>query len=229
MRFLFLYRLCSFITNGSKQTGFIPDILRILQKYNLYDIFESYKKESVFPNKVLWKKLVKQKIKERETYLWHTRISQPEFSRFRLVHCNFKIHHFWHISKQRPRFLKACKSVMQMISFITDESYNSKLCCKCYNRYYNSIDHCIGECAFLRNERALLWDRIYHFNSNVYLYLRGLDKTSLVSLLLGGESPDLDLLLGENKYMFWCLCFSCMHVMWVKYNSQLKGYFFSTV
>ena len=35
-----------------------------------------------------------------------------------------------------------------------------------------------------------MWDRFYVFNPQVYMYLRGLDKISLTSFLLGEVRPD---------------------------------------
>ena len=45
--------------NGTKQTGFIPDIVSLFQKYHLLDVFETYIKESVFPSRLTWKKTIK--------------------------------------------------------------------------------------------------------------------------------------------------------------------------
>ena len=45
LRVVFLNRLCTYSMNDSKQTGFIPDIVRILGKYGLLDVFTAYKRD----------------------------------------------------------------------------------------------------------------------------------------------------------------------------------------
>ena len=113
---MFFNRVSSYGTNGTKQTGFIPDIVSLFGKYHLLDVSETYIKESVFPSKLIWKKIIKHRIHEHELYLWHSRTLQPEFSRFKRVHNNFRTHYVWIISRDKPKLLPACKSVIQMIS-----------------------------------------------------------------------------------------------------------------
>lgn len=157
-----------------------------------YMFLKRIKNDNVFPSKFSWKKLIKHKIQESELSMWHDRTSQPEFDRFKRVHSSFKVHYFWKLSKQKPNLLIACKSIMQMISCIVGDSANASICHKCNRVYVNIIDHCISEC-----ERVLFWDKIYQFNPEVYMYLRGLDKISLSSLILGEDVCDFNMLLLE--------------------------------
>ena len=67
--FVFLNRLTSFSMNGAKQIGYIPDIVRLLRKYNPLDRLETYKRKRIFPSNLSWKKLVKCRLQERELRL----------------------------------------------------------------------------------------------------------------------------------------------------------------
>ena len=56
---MLLNRLTSFKINPSKQTGFIIEIDKILQKYQLSHILSSYLQDGVFPGKIAWKRMIK--------------------------------------------------------------------------------------------------------------------------------------------------------------------------
>ena len=56
-----LNRLTSFKINQRKQTGFIVEINRLLQKYQLEHILSSYLQDGVFPDKFAWKCMIKSK------------------------------------------------------------------------------------------------------------------------------------------------------------------------
>ena len=108
LRDVFLNRLTSFFMNGANQTQmkkdqpnwFIPDVVRLLEKYHLVGTLEVYRRDSIFPSKLSWKKTVKYKLREHELYLWHSRTSQPEFSRFHRVVPISQVHYFWILSKE---------------------------------------------------------------------------------------------------------------------------------
>ena len=136
------------------------------------------------------KNIIKMKIKEREAYLWHSRTLRPQFDRFKRIHSDFQIHFVWSISKLKPKLLPAAKSIVQKISCLIDKADSVRLCANCNNGYVDIIDHCISECTYVHLERVSLWDKIYQFDPNVYLYLRRLDKASITSAFLGEERVD---------------------------------------
>ena len=116
----------------------------------LSHVLEFFKSDNVFPSKFSWKKMVKLKLQEHELLLWHERTSQPEFNRFKRIHNTYRVNYFWKISKQNPKLLTACKSVVRIISCFVSSSVHTDLCSKCSKGYTNIVDHCISECAYLR-------------------------------------------------------------------------------
>ena len=110
-------------------------------------------------------------------------------------------------------------SIVQMISCLIDEADSVWLCANCNNGYANIVDHCISECTYVHLERVSLWDKIYQFDPNVYLYLRRLDKASLTSAFLGEERVDFVSLLSDDCTKFWYLCLPALHRIWLTYNS----------
>ena len=64
LRVVFLNRLYTCSMTGSKQTVFIPDIVSILGKYGLLDVFTAYKRDGVFPSRLTWNKRIRKTIQE---------------------------------------------------------------------------------------------------------------------------------------------------------------------
>ena len=59
-RHVFDIRMHIFVLNGYKnQLGSIPDIWKVLQKYNVEEYLQNYLAIAVFPSKYTWKTIVK--------------------------------------------------------------------------------------------------------------------------------------------------------------------------
>ena len=127
--------------NGAAQAGFIPDVVRLLEKYNLSGNLDTYMKDSIFRCKISSQRMVKCKINTWKLYQWHSRTSQPEFARFQRVFPAFHFHYFWTLSNKSPKIVNACKFAIQIIGSILD--YDVQLCCKCNLFYDNVVDHCL--------------------------------------------------------------------------------------
>ena len=64
---------CSYI--AARVSGFIPDIVRILEKYDLLEYLESYRISANFPYKGIWKNLVKTHTTSFENTEWKRRLT----------------------------------------------------------------------------------------------------------------------------------------------------------
>ena len=78
-----------------------------------------------------------------------------------------------------------------MTSFLTIDADNARLCYRYNMNYVNIIDHCISKCPYVHLERDSLWDKIYQFNPDVYMFLMRLDKETMTNVFLGEASVDL--------------------------------------
>lgn len=87
-RQIFDLRLQLFINgNFTIQKGFIPDISRILRKYNLTYYLYNYAKSGRFASKWMWKIIVKKTVKSFTVCEWRKNIFEDEdFIRFRRLH-----------------------------------------------------------------------------------------------------------------------------------------------
>ena len=68
---IFINRLSSYLANPTKQKlGFIPGIVRILNKYDLLDYLTTFVHESIIPSRNKWRKIIQTQIKNYETEKW---------------------------------------------------------------------------------------------------------------------------------------------------------------
>ena len=71
---IFVNRLVRYFNNDRQTQGFIPDIYRIIAKYNLQIYLQTYMHSSSFPSKYEWKRILKQKIYEYDFNLYNVQL-----------------------------------------------------------------------------------------------------------------------------------------------------------
>ena len=210
----FYKRIASFVVYRDLQEGYIPDIINILEKYELKNYFDDYIKNNNFPSKSSWKRLVRCRIQAKEVSTWLNRTSAPEFDRFRRLHTDYSPHNLWISSKENPHVLSQSISCIQMIARTADNVLSPLSCLRCNCNYNNIVDHCIHDCSFVAQERLNLWYEIFHLNTDIFSYLRSLDKTFLTLIFLGLEVDRVHSSLGSapaalitcaNIYMTWAI------------------------
>ncbi|CAB4017039.1 Hypothetical predicted protein [Paramuricea clavata] len=69
-RRVFMIRLNRWRWNPNKITGFVPELVRILQKYCLWEYMDNFLQSGNFPNKSEWKKTVIENINHTEIEFW---------------------------------------------------------------------------------------------------------------------------------------------------------------
>ena len=80
--------------------GFIPDIHRIMCKYQLLSHVTEFFNTSRFPSKDTWKRIVKKSVFDFEESKWQAQIlSSPDICHFWKLHPNLKMYRAWHISR----------------------------------------------------------------------------------------------------------------------------------
>ena len=99
-RRIFDVRLQLFILRGcTNQLGFIPDILKTVEKYKLTDYLRSYMSFSSFPSKFVWRNIVSRNVRQFHESAWSQRINHNnEFARFVTLHPVLKISVIWEIA-----------------------------------------------------------------------------------------------------------------------------------
>ena len=168
------------MTYADRQSGFIPDNIRLLEKYQLKHIVYDFIENSTFPSKYHWKRLIKSKIHENVVLAWNNRTLLPDFSRFRSLQPEYGPHWIWNSSKANCKLLSPCTSVLQMISNLAEFHYGNNICRHCDINHNSIVGHCIRDCRFLN-----LWQNILDINFAPYEFLSNQDKSLVSNILLG--------------------------------------------
>ena len=220
---VFLFRLLSYMTypyNG--QHGFIPDVIKLLEKYQMLHIVHSFVDTSRFPSKNAWNRLLKGRLHQSAICSWNSRTLAQEFYRFRIVHPEFQPHWAWYFSKNQRKLLSPCTSVIQMTASLTDTRHNI-LCAACDSYYDNIADHCIHECSYLTIDRTKLWQDIRNTSTAAFEFLLSQNMLLVSNVLLGMANAQLNNILNDKLDNFKRVCVLNLHKLWQKYKSATSS------
>jgi hypothetical protein len=211
---MFLYKLCSFeIRNVS--SGFIPEVVRILDKYGLRCFLTQYVDCGSFPDKFAWKKLVKGYTKNTFVSEWNARTSRGAFERFRVMHKNFGVSFLWNFSKLNTNLLSVTKVVAQLTAYLV--RFDTE-CSRCEQSHScNFTDHLLLDCSFVSTMRNAMYLKLESkFGLVLALSVKGLPRHELVNTLLGLWHPVIEesLLRTVSYNKFVCTVYKCVYAMY---------------
>ena len=100
---LFLVRVENYFDSRFSALGAIPSICETLRKYDLFQHFENWFTNSIFPTYSSWEKLVKAKVRENEERIWAQYcLDHPSFQLPKICLDNVNPHRFWSLAKDYP-------------------------------------------------------------------------------------------------------------------------------
>lgn len=213
---LFLLRLCA-TQNGLTESGFIADVISILQKFDLYYILEDYISYGKFPNKYIWKKCIDSKVSNYYINEWNVRISTPEFSLFKQIQTEFSYCFLWLYAKANPRMLRACFSIAQLIAYL---SSIDPTCSRCGRREINcSITmHILTDCVSVQPCRISFKTTVLSlFGNRIFDLLEAFDDLDLVKAMFGlNQILIVELQDNSDNFYYHVACF--LHDVWNSYK-----------
>jgi hypothetical protein len=209
---VFINRLFSFrYRQGEERVmGFMPDVMRLLQKYNLQEFLETYINEQYFPRKAEWRKIVLDKIGRHQLSKWKL----PELCHYKNIHQNIMPLTLWVTAKRNPfnRIDVAnlvnivCGNVPDIFMKCVQETPDSYTCQLCYKDIVDINKHLIMECCVLNRPRNEMWDTLYDILplENVAFLNAFQDDEDLYEHLIGAKIPNVQYLPQEMQDKF-CL------------------------
>ncbi|KAK3088399.1 hypothetical protein FSP39_018702 [Pinctada imbricata] len=187
---IFLTRLFSSIENTErKHTGFIPDILKTLSRYNLEECLRSWLSEGFFPGQDEWKKTIRLTLTNKFVQDRELRMrGDHDFDNFRDIFVDSSPASIWKIPTN-SRELAVCRFIVKVIACISTQSdgitYVCELCCRNFcNIYMHAACSCFGTIE-LRN---MWWEDVLKFDLNLCAELSGLDERDVFLVLLGKDT-----------------------------------------
>jgi hypothetical protein len=207
LRKYFMYLL----DRTSVKLGFIPDICTIIEKYKLHFILNNFVHNSgMLPPKIVWKNIVNNVIKIKETELWEYRIScDDDFTFFQILQPFIKPAVVYQVCKK-----SAFRNIMLTIARLWTRTVylqNSE-CIFCNMIFQEELVHIISECSKTAQLKINFKNIVLQsFGERVTNDIFQLDHFRFVLKLLGTPLvPLLDnstnSLLLEHSYRFIVKC-----------------------
>lgn len=184
---IFLNRLMQFYSSVQSSQGFFPDIYRILGKYSLINVLETFIKSGFFPTKFSWKRLVNDKMRLKHERDWGLRVeTSPILRRILRIHVSNKEFVFWEFSKKFPKLSPFVFKAVRMLGFMFSAKY-LQTCYLCQNAVFSLMEHLLLFCKYTQEFRNLLWEKLMNrFGLDFYLAFIAYSPVDQVDLLFSG-------------------------------------------
>ena len=181
---IFLYKLF-FHSDGSNNpcSGYIPDIMTLLKKYNLNQVIEKYIKDTYFPSKLSWKIMVNKAVHDKENMLLMERLNMNnDFDRFKTLHIRYEnaiVYTIFSNSFQPMLMVRIAKLWTMKPNLL-------RKCPNCDNEHIDILKHIILEC-----EKT--WDKLNEFLETIR---QKFGEQLYIELCRSSSSETLNKLLG---------------------------------
>jgi len=198
---ILINRLYQYTSNSTmRNRGFVPDVTRILGKYQLYEHLNNFMSSNVFPSKQQWKRICKQRVYDHEQTAWFRRMcSCDDFSRFREIHYNLVPSNIWRIALDNPNSLN---NMNLLAKICCQQVGKSTKCNKCDVDTNDVIYHTAFECETIPTEeyKTTYMTKIQLFNNDLYLILILTPNDTLLKYLLGFADPVIMNILKPEEF-----------------------------
>ena len=198
---VFIERLYQYIFAREPATeciGFIADLVRILQKYELDHYLENYVSTAILPSKSQWKCLVETSVKEIQERNLNVALQDPRLRRFSNIYGrSLHIHPVWrleNVAKCNKRSLRD----LAKLNCVLNECLDNRECIYCKLEITDHLNHYIHECAKYVNTREHFWSTVINeFSVRFSVYLFNLLESEITEIILG-KTPDFTLADDEQ-------------------------------
>ena len=170
--------------------GYAGEIVALCDKYNLKPYLDNFLKYLTIPDKLPWKYIIRDAIKEKEVDKFKdaTR-GDPDFKRFAIVHPNPLLPSpIWRLAKRKRFMLPKCFQVAKALAY-PHISQMKILCEYCGKLSDDALFHYIIDCYYVQDERETFWQMttdILGVEAASYLY--NLYDDQLLEVMFGGPS-----------------------------------------
>ncbi|MEW8547750.1 MAG: hypothetical protein AB2693_29935, partial [Candidatus Thiodiazotropha sp.] len=200
---IFLRRLFTYLLDITDRTqlGFVPDIMVILQKYNLTHYIHEYSLNHTFPNVSAWKKIVNNTLFRFESNTFkQTLDTDNDFVRFKEIHNVLRPSIIWRTVTTTAE-LKLMHFIIKCLVLIPKQE--TEICPRCDRHYKDPLNHIVTSCTATVNIRTSLWDYIVDtLTPNCSVALCSLDNEEFLQVLLGKRLTILEDEFPEQKDYF---------------------------
>ena len=182
---IFVNRLIRFMNVDAQYSGFVPDIFRILQKYNMEGYLHAFVDTAVFPDKFQWKRILKTvrlNNKQNRVDAVQTMVSQP----INNIVTGDKPCYLWLQARKNPELSPLIMKVIRSLGYMVSRSYAVK-CSKCKLFTDNLTCHALWFCTesfVIRLKLIVIVFDVLGLDSFLALQSLSIEEQTCVVLLL---------------------------------------------
>jgi hypothetical protein len=202
---MFLERLYQHIYNSKSRSGFIADVIQILEKYGLMQYVKEYMSSYYFPNKSHWKCITQSHAKLFEENKLQFKLRDHKLKRFSQVYgLSLNVHPIWYIEHNTKGHRRHFKDLAKLNGVLYGMNQN-KACAYCNRPFCDHLDHYIHSCDKYRETREYFWTLIVNVCSvQLSSYLHNLTDYEQTCVILG-QKPSL-VITGNEHCHFQTIC-----------------------
>ena len=190
VKHLFIHRLLCYKrreTSSQSQYGYIHDIYRILVKYQLIDFFVTFINEGVFPQKCVWRNIVRRAVRLNYVNRYKER-ADNDICMLCYIDINpscLKPLFIWQAALRYPHRLKEFTFLARLC---VTNSMRENSCLLCGNISTDVTTHFFCSCPKLNSNREYFWNTVIpQFDVKLEAYLCDLSDEKLTAVILGAE------------------------------------------
>ena len=158
---VFNNRLVRYVNIDRQCIGFIPDVYKLLQKYDLLAYLQAYLEDGQFPPRRQWKSIVGRSVERRARDDLTRRLQASDqwgvtVNVIERDNCS----PLWRVAKDNPRLLGMCKTILNSIGNIVSRQF-LQVCELCNFHTDNLTVHKMCHCHVLERRRRCVWTCLY--------------------------------------------------------------------
>lgn len=203
-------------------SGFVPDVIQILEKYQLFEHIKVFINARSFPSKSQWKFIIHSAIKLHEERKLSVSLTNPRLKRFAYVYgVSLNVHPMWLMEHNAKGYRQHFRNFIKLNGVLCDVNTQQD-CLYCNKIFEDHLDHYFHSCDKYQDSREYFWSLVMNTCSvefSVYLY--NLPDPEMTCIILGRRPNDIT--FNDNEYFhFLTLCSKIWHVL--AYEPELTYY-----
>ena len=186
LKHVFLNEMYNILMYGAKEKSITTDLYHVIKKYDILKYVVCYLQGGRFPNRLVWKSIIKKQIMLYEEYIWWSGLVAKDSRRLGIIQQGIKPNALY---GTMSRNIEHKHNIMLLIRFIsTVDNDEDMLCTFCDKVITDTVEHVILRCEGLLSDRTIMWNAI----------LDGISVQSEANLLNKPDQDILCILLGKT-------------------------------
>jgi len=156
---MFNHRVVRYVNGDPQTVGFVPDIYRLLQKYGMIELFDTYLQCGAFPSKFSWKQKLKSTVimPSQLNVLTELICAYPWLDGY--IIDSSQCSNLLRVGRIQPHMKYTCQAILKVVGKLVSNQYVSH-CKLCDKITFNSVEHVICFCTNNDAHRNRVWDAV---------------------------------------------------------------------